>query len=147
MHLRHNLLTTITASVVAIIGFEISIIIDGSINIYLHRLAEYLNSPLLFTDPTNSFYTSLISATISHTLTAVVLVLPILYFLINNHKVFIITYVAALFVYIIYELMLYETIPWEIHIFAIDRLLFQSVWLVILYFMKRRTPLLQVGTK
>jgi len=138
-------MTAIAASALAMIGFDISIYIDGIINLPIHHLAENIFSPLVFMDPDHSTYVSLVSAALAHTFIALVIVFSMLYLTVKNRKLFIICYVTVLLFYIVYELAWYEEIPNLIYLFAADRFLFQSSWLIAWFVMKPK--LSQPGTQ
>ena len=132
MNKLNQLLVIIVACAIAYFCFEASIYLDGYVSLYVFEAAEFLFSPLIFLDVDNSTYASLVSAGISHTIGMAVLVLPVLYIFKKRSRLFIISYLVFLGIYILFELSAYTEKTGWLYAFALDRFIFQTVWLSLL---------------
>lgn len=123
----------ILAVFVAVFCFNVAIVLDGSLTSYIFRLGTYIVDPLIFNEPIISMLVSLLSAALAHSIVAILIVLPVLYFSNSNHSLLIVSYFLAIVGYVVYELSGYPRIAGSLYIFALVRIVFQTVWLLLWY--------------
>ena len=119
------------AAILAILGFNGAIVMDGSITSFMYKIITYTISPLILNNPIISTLVSLLSAALTHSFATILLVFPILYILKSNHNIFIIGYIVAVAGYTTYQLNDYLEISLSLIIFIVVRIYFQSMWLLL----------------
>ena len=127
-------LSILAAIILAITCFDLAIRLDGILSGILHDFVEYLFTASVFISDTPTLLISAFSTLLGHSITVIILVYSILYFIKVDKILFVIFYIVATFSYLAYRLSGYDEYNSILIVFAVIRLVFHTIWIPLWFF-------------